>query len=181
MTGGTCDNLRSGNPGQVAIIRSAHKLLSRGHPIDSVRLDFRYVAGCARAVVVLVPRRRRRVLTSSSAATSSPPSPPPPPPHSPLRYTPQAGEHKNASILSVVLVDGANDVLKTLYTSPPLAAYSYDTFKGYSPPIHVRAASLNFSAAEAYVALRFENHERNVQIPLDGAVGGLNVTVGWAA
>lgn len=68
----------------------------------------------------------------------------------------------------------------TLYTSPPLVNYSFDDFKGYSPPIHVRAGGLSLpNGRSLYVALRFDNHERNVQIGIDKD-RGLFVSVKWS-
>jgi hypothetical protein len=51
-------------------------------------------------------------------------------------YTPSPGQTKNASEVSVNLLDAATGkplTSKPLYTSAPLGKYSYDTYKGYSP------------------------------------------------
>ena len=95
-------------------------------------------------------------------------------------YTPQPGQSKQGSTLSVVLLDAANltDVA-TVYTSPPLTEYSFDDYKGYSPPIKVDAQGLSVPNGRAlYVAIRFNNNQRNLQVPLD-PTSGLGVRVAW--
>jgi len=89
---------------------------------------------------------------------------------------------KNGSTLSVVLLDAANHSdVATLYTSPPLDAYSFDNFKGYSPPVDVDVRGLDVPNGRAlYVALRFHNNERNLQVPIDPE-DGLSVRITWAA
>lgn len=42
----------------------------------------------------------------------------------------------------------------------------------------MHATELNVTTT-AYLALRVDNRERNVQIPLDDLAGGFNVTLGW--
>ena len=95
-------------------------------------------------------------------------------------YTPTAGQHKKASTVSVQLVDGHGQLLRTLFTSPSLGNYSYDVFRGFSPPINVSATGLNLRMDGAVaIALMVVNNERNLQIPLDDKAGGWNVALGW--
>lgn len=77
-----------------------------------------------------------------------------------------AGGIREASTLSVVLLDAINQTeIATLYSSPPLADYSYDEFKGYSPPIKLRMVDLDIPNGRAVlVALRFHNNDRNLQV-----------------
>lgn len=82
-------------------------------------------------------------------------------------YGSSGGSQKGAT-LSIVLIDAATqDVVSTLYTSPPLVNYSFDDFKGYSPPIHVHVSELQILNGRAlHMALRFHNNDRNVQVSL---------------
>jgi len=97
-------------------------------------------------------------------------------------YTPPAGVARNGSRLSVVLVDALNHSdVATVYTSPPLVNYSFDHFTGYSPPIVVDVHGLDIPNGRAlFVALRFHNEQRNLQITID-ADTGLGVQVSWSA
>lgn len=81
----------------------------------------------------------------------------------------------------MLLTRANGEVLKAVYTSPPLGNYSYDDFKGFSPPIHVAASGLRLAyQGRLFVTLKVINHDRNLQIPLDDRAGGWNVSVGWA-
>ena len=97
-------------------------------------------------------------------------------------YTPPAGVTKMGPTVSVVLVDAANQSdVATLYTSPELNKYSFDDYKGYSPPINIAVSNLRVPNGRALlVALRIHNNERNLQIPLDPA-GGMSVRLSWSA
>lgn len=97
-------------------------------------------------------------------------------------YTPPAGTQRDAATLSVLLVDAETGVTSaTVYTSPPLGNYSYDRFKGYSPVIPVHASGLRVPNTDPlFVALDFDNHQRNLQLPIDDLTGACwNVTVHW--
>lgn len=69
-------------------------------------------------------------------------------------------------------------LLATLYTSPPLSHFPFDTCNTcYSPPINVTASGLNLSAKDGVVfALRFNDNARNVQLRLP-----INLAVDWSA
>jgi len=99
-------------------------------------------------------------------------------------YTPRPGtkDPPLGSTLSVVLIDAATQAeLATVYTSPPLDKYSFDTFKGYSPPIDVDVSGLKIpNAKPVQVQLRFTNNGRNVQLQLPDAKLGFNVSVSWS-
>ena len=96
-------------------------------------------------------------------------------------YTPRAITTKKGATVSVVLIDVANHSdVATLYTSAELTAYSFDNFKGYSPPLVVRADGVQVPNGRAlFVALRFHNSERNLQLPLDPSTG-MGVHVEWS-
>jgi hypothetical protein len=92
-------------------------------------------------------------------------------------YTPPAGQQANASTLTVVLVDAINgSTVQELWTSPPLGNYSFDRFEGYSPPVAVNITGLAVAWPRSLrVALRFTNHDRNVQVPL----ASIEVFIRW--
>ena len=92
-------------------------------------------------------------------------------------YTPAAGKSAKATTLSLALVDAINGShVAMLYTSPPLGNYSFDAFKGYSPPLMVKRTGLAISWPRSLrVALLFDNRERNVQVP----IATLEVSVTW--
>lgn len=95
-------------------------------------------------------------------------------------YSPQPGEHKAAAVASLHLLDmqTRKDLSGPLVTFPPLSAYSYDNFTGYSPPLLASVANLSFPNAKPFlIALRIVNHDRNVQIPLHS----LALTLEWGA
>ena len=96
-------------------------------------------------------------------------------------YSPGKGQTKKASQVQVVLVDGTTSAeLATVYTSEPLGEYSFDNFKGYSPPIEVNAKGLKVpNSKQVMVQLKFLNNQRNLQVQM-AAKTGLNVTVGWS-
>merc|ERR1719469_566099 len=84
-----------------------------------------------------------------------------------------------ATTLSLVLVDSVTGLdLQTVYESPPLADYSFDQFVGYSPLIVAHASDLKINSPHAMLmVLRFQNNQRNAQIPLDT----LNISVAWSS
>ena len=79
---------------------------------------------------------------------------------------------------SLVVVDAFNhSLVATLWTSDPLDEYSYDAFKGYSPPVVGGAAGLRVAwPRQTQLALLFNNSKRNLQVP----ISSLNVTLGWS-
>ena len=85
-------------------------------------------------------------------------------------------------IVVLQLVDSRNHtrvVADALWRSPPAsAAYSYDTFTDYSPPVHGKARGLGMGKGRCVaVALHFVNNKHNLQVKLDT----LNVSVTWRA
>ena len=99
-------------------------------------------------------------------------------------YTPAGNTTtKKGSTVSVVLLDAANHSdVATLYTSGELTKYSFDRFTGYSPPIEVDVSpAVPVPDGRAlYLALRFHNNERNLQVPID-PVTGMAVRIDWTA
>ena len=69
-------------------------------------------------------------------------------------------------------------VIATLYTSPVLDHYPYDSCNTcYSPPQNVSVSSLNLNATGGVVfAMRFTDNQRNVQIKLP-----LPITIFWSS
>ena len=98
-------------------------------------------------------------------------------------YTPAAGQTKKAAAVSVVLISrDSRKVLKTLATTPPLGAFSWDVWTSYSPPITVHASDVGVpNDAVVSIALQVSNHDRNLQIPVDDLSGGLGVKLTWKA
>lgn len=135
-------DLRSGDPGGVALIVLNTPIFGESHWLSDVKLSFRYLAG----------------------------------------YTPRAGEKKNASTVELVVLDGStHSVLQSLYTSPPLDKYSWDHGDKYSPPVQVSLSGLRIpNAAGVVLALKVQNNQRNLQIPVVSGVG-LGVAVSWTA
>ena len=86
---------------------------------------------------------------------------------------------KAATTLSLLLVDSVTGLdLQTIYQSPPLANYSIDHYTGYSPLTHFHSGDLRIDSPHAiFAVLRFQNNERNVQVPMDT----LNITIVWSA
>lgn len=82
------------------------------------------------------------------------------------------------STLSLVLVDSQTGLdVQSLYSSPPLADYFYDFFTGYSPAVVTEIKDLRVDCQHAMqMVLRFQNNQRNLQIPLDT----LKITIGWS-
>ena len=93
-------------------------------------------------------------------------------------YTPGAGERASASRVRLALVDALNySLVAVVYSSPPLGHYSYDRFRGYSPPIFVEVAGLSIAWPRSLrVALLFDNQQRNVMIPLQS----LAISIVWS-
>ena len=58
--------------------------------------------------------------------------------------------------------------------------YSYDDFKGYSPPVPLSGSGLDLPDAQpVVVALLVDNMDRNLQIPVDDKASGFDVRVQW--
>jgi len=98
-------------------------------------------------------------------------------------YTPAPGKTNKAPVVTVQVLDMAKGtVLKTLFTSEPLGAYSYDNFTGYSPPIEINAQNLNIpNDVPVVVALQVANNDRTLHIPIDDLAAGLNMKVRWSS
>ena len=96
-------------------------------------------------------------------------------------YTPPPGQTKKGSQVQVLLLDSeTSQTLAVGATSEPLDQYSFDNFKGYSPPVIIDASGLRIpNSKPVLVALKLINNERNIQIQLDHA-GGLNASVFWS-
>ena len=94
-------------------------------------------------------------------------------------FTPPPGKAANASTVQLLLLDAAGTAT-SLYSSPPLGNYSYDHFKGYSPPIPISATDLHVANEKLlFIVLEVHNRARNLQIPIDDLRGGWNVSVTW--
>lgn len=96
-------------------------------------------------------------------------------------YTPAPGRSANASTVSVLLVSTSGETLATVYKSPPLGEYSFDNFKGYSPPIRAaNALPLGVSNdAMVFIVMEVHNNQRNLQLPLDDLARGWSCNVTW--
>ena len=98
-------------------------------------------------------------------------------------YTPGAGEQKKASTVRVLLSDARGGSLAVIYQSDELGNYSYDHFKGYSPPIVVVGEILGGAGLpneeEVYLVLEISNNDRNLLLPIDDLASGFNATVEW--
>lgn len=97
-------------------------------------------------------------------------------------YTPAPGQTKLAPVVSVLLLDlKSKAVVATLLTTPPLGEFSWDNFKGHSPPIAVEARGLEVpNNATLILAFKIVNHDRNLQIPVvDDLASGFAIKVAW--
>ena len=95
-------------------------------------------------------------------------------------YTPPAGVRKLGATVSLHVLDLATkvDLSGALLTWPPLEQYSWDQWRGYSPPLRASVSHLAIANARPLVlALRVVNHERNVQMPLPS----LALSLRWSA
>ncbi|KAK3239640.1 hypothetical protein CYMTET_50452 [Cymbomonas tetramitiformis] len=96
-------------------------------------------------------------------------------------YTPPAGREARAANLSVVLLNASSqEMVATIYTSPPLGNYSYDDFTGYSPFIQVAADGLRVANdSPLMLAFIISNNQRNLQIPVEDLTNGFAANVTW--
>ena len=87
------------------------------------------------------------------------------------------GACAGAPTVSLAVVDAFNHtVVRTLWTSSALDAYSYDHFEGYSPPVRGGAAGLAVGwPHQTQIALLLHNNKHNLQIP----AADINVTLSW--
>ena len=87
------------------------------------------------------------------------------------------GKCAGAANVSVVVVDAFNQsVVAELWRSPALDAYSYDSFKGYSPPVKGSAKDLDVEwPHQVQLALQLHNNAHNLQIP----VSSVELAVVW--
>eukprot|EP00039_Didymoeca_costata_P021703 m.2809 g.2809 ORF g.2809 m.2809 type:complete len:948 (-) comp2595_c0_seq1:128-2971(-) len=84
----------------------------------------------------------------------------------------------NGSTLSVVILDGNDEIIRTIYQSPVLNNYSFDNYKGYSPPIPVHASGLNIANGNVLrIGIQFHNNEQNLQLVVEP--DGMPVQVTW--
>jgi len=85
-----------------------------------------------------------------------------------------------SSTVSLLLMNSEGKSLATLFTSPPLSNYSYDTFTQYSPPVRVAVSALSVPNDElVYVVLEVTNNDRNLQFPVDDLADGFGCTIHW--
>ena len=88
-----------------------------------------------------------------------------------------ANSTAKAANLSLVVLDAVNQsVVAVAYTSPPLGAYSYDDYKGYSPPVGANVTVDVPNARALLLAVRVDNNERNLQILLPS----LSLSATWS-
>ena len=95
-------------------------------------------------------------------------------------YTPPPGTHKDGAVVSVHLLDMASgtDLSGPLFTWSGLTNYSFDDFKGYSPPQTTTVSGLSVpNTHPLLMALKIDNHDRNLQVPL----GSLKLEIRWTA
>ena len=100
-------------------------------------------------------------------------------------YTPGPGQPaKKGSQIALVLVNASNShqEVATLCISEPLDKYSFDNYKGYSPPILLKmkeSIPLIRDAPQRFLLqIKIINNERNLQIQFD-PMTGLNATIRW--
>lgn len=98
-------------------------------------------------------------------------------------YTPAEGQHKAAATVRLLLADvDSGAEVRELWASEPLGNYSYDDFKGFSPPVVAAASGLaQPNDTPLALVLEVQNNERNLQIPVDDHAAGMQVKVTWAA
>ena len=88
------------------------------------------------------------------------------------------GSCDGAANISLAIVDAVNkSIVRIVWDSPPLGKYSYDAFKGYSPPVSSGAVS-HLAVGwprQTQLALIIRNNKRNLQIP----VNSINLTLAW--
>eukprot|EP00935_MAST-01C_sp_MAST-1C-sp1_P002810 g2810.t1 len=100
-------------------------------------------------------------------------------------YTPSPGKPKNASTISINVLDAATGKPATadgkpVYTSAPLGNYSLDRFTGYSPLQTVVVDGLKIpNSKPLLLQLVFDNNQRNLQLRLD-ASAGFDFKVYWS-
>ena len=99
-------------------------------------------------------------------------------------YTPKAGEPaKNGTTATLVVLDFETRAeLAGSEPSPPLDKFSFDTFTRYSDPVVLTlpAGTRVPNAKLLALAIRFEDNERNVQVPVGAGDQGLRANVTWS-
>ena len=84
------------------------------------------------------------------------------------------GSCDGAANISLAIVDAVNkSIVRIVWDSPPLGKYSYDAFKGYSPPVSSGAVS-HLAVGwprQTQLALIIRNNKRNLQIPVESGLG----------
>ena len=87
--------------------------------------------------------------------------------------------NRTAPTVELLLVDALNgSEVASLWTSPPLGNYSWDQFKGYSPPVLGEAKGLAVAWPRSLrAALRVTNHGRNLQMPLES----ISLNLSWSS
>ena len=94
-------------------------------------------------------------------------------------YTPPAGGRALGALVSLHVLDMETraDLGGALIQWPSLDNYSFDNYHGYSPPMPRRRSRLSVANAKpVLLALRIDNRQRNVQLPL----ASLRLSVRWA-
>jgi hypothetical protein len=98
-------------------------------------------------------------------------------------YTPSPGHPKNASVVSINLLDASNGKPVTatpIWSSGPLGNYSYDNYKTYSPLQTVTVDNLKIPNSKALLfQVQIHNNQRNLNIELDSDTG-LAAHVSWS-
>ena len=88
-----------------------------------------------------------------------------------------ANSTAKAANLSLLVLDAVNQsVVAVAYASPPLGKYSYDDYKGYSPPVGANVTVDVPNARALLLAVRVDNNERNLQILLPS----LSLSATWS-
>jgi hypothetical protein len=94
-------------------------------------------------------------------------------------YAPPKGQTKNASTISINLIDVATGkpvTAEPIYSSPPLGNYSSE----FSPLQTVEVDGLKIENSKSLVlAVQFNNNQRNLQLQLDSAKG-FDLQVFWS-
>eukprot|EP00854_Cymbomonas_tetramitiformis_P005362 gene5362-6506_t len=166
-------DIRSGGPGDTASVLVTHPIYGQGHFLERVQMGFKYCAG-----YTPLPGQTKKGSVLSlhvvDAATQG----------GQWAALPHSALHERVLVLGLAALQGLDPgekLFNTVYTSPPLDAYSFDNYKGYSPPQLIDVGNLHISNSEPLLLqVTFQNNERNLQVQLNPHTG-LNLTVVWGA